>query len=170
VVLPEAGRLDRFDAVARLSSDPLLRLSALLPDDPDRVAGAAQRLRLSNAQRDRLLAALAAEPPVTPEMSERAARAAIYRLGAAGFADRLLRACAESHGSAERIAPLLHLAASWSPPRFPLGGREAMDAGARGPAVGRLLRAVEDWWVAHDFPHTGAAEQLAELAGSRADD
>jgi poly(A) polymerase len=41
---------------------------------------------------------------------------------------------------------------SWQRPRFPLSGRDVMDAGvAEGPEVGRVLAQVEDWWIGGDF-------------------
>jgi poly(A) polymerase len=37
-------------------------------------------------------------------------------------------------------------------PRFPLTGSHVQAAGARpGPAIGQILREVEDWWVKSDF-------------------
>ena len=44
------------------------------------------------------------------------------------------------------------LAVSWSPPRFPIKGRDALDLGlAPGASLGTLLEAVEAWWVEQDF-------------------
>jgi poly(A) polymerase len=53
---------------------------------------------------------------------------------------------------------LLEMAQTWQRPRFPLTGRDVMAAGVpQGPDVGRILAAVEDWWVAHDFAADEAA-------------
>jgi poly(A) polymerase len=47
---------------------------------------------------------------------------------------------------------LLKMAENWQPPRFPLTGRDVMQAGVpEGPDVGRILAQVEDWWVDSDF-------------------
>src|SRR5207245_2469898 len=79
VVLPEAKSLARFEALVEIeteilfSEDAELRLAALLPDDPAVAARAALRLRLSNAQRDRLVAALTPEPPLVSWMSPKQA-------------------------------------------------------------------------------------------------
>src|SRR5262249_40900058 len=60
VVLPEAQGLGRFDGLVGIETEMLftedaeLRLAALLPDDPGVARAAAERLRLANAQRDRL--------------------------------------------------------------------------------------------------------------------
>jgi poly(A) polymerase len=155
--------LVRFEAMVPIDPDPVLRLSALLPDDPGAVTRLAEGLRLSNAERDRLAAAAG---PLGLAPDEAAARAAIYRLGKGVFADRVKRAWAASGGAEEAARRLLALAEAWEVPRFPLGGADALAAGvAAGPDIGRLLREVEDWWVAADFPPAGAREKLAELAG-----
>jgi poly(A) polymerase len=161
-VLPYALEPARFEALVPLDPDPLLRLSALLPDDEAVVRGAATSLRLSNGERDRLLAALPDDIEVGPGAGERAARAAIYRLGASAFRDRLLRRAAET---GEDFRPLLTLAETWTPPRFPLGGADVAALGlSPGPRTGALLRAVEDGWIADDFPETGLHQALADRA------
>jgi poly(A) polymerase len=169
VVLPERAPIERFEAMVEVDPDPVLRLSALLPDDDGAVLRAAERLRLSNAQRERLLATLLPETPkVGPGLDERAARAAVYRLGLPVFRDRLKRAWAEQPDAAPAAAALLAFAEGWRQPRFPLGGADVMAAGApRGPEVGRLLREVEAWWIEHDFPAQGAGEHLRSLIDQR---
>ena len=47
---------------------------------------------------------------------------------------------------------LLSMADGWERPRFPLTGRDVMAAGVpEGPEVGRVLAAVEAWWLDEDF-------------------
>lgn len=165
VVLPDLGPMARFEAMVEIDADPLLRLSALLSDDDGAVIGAAQRLRLSNAQRERLLAALLPEAPqVGPGLDLRQARAAIYRLGARAFRDRLKRGWAEQPEAAQAAGALLDYVERWGVPRFPLGGGDVLAAGVPlGPEIGRLLREVEAWWIEHDFPDEGARQQLEAL-------
>jgi len=160
VVLPGELNLPRFEALAALEigegeSEPLLRLAALLPDDPEAAIATAERLRLSNAERDRLVQALTPPAPA-PGLSPRQARAAIYRLGARTFRDRVKLAWAAGGGAGWREA--VALADSWIPPRLPLTGEDVIAAGApKGPQVGRALREVEDWWVGQDFAPDRAA-------------
>jgi len=165
MVLPELAPMARFEAMVEIDPDPLLRLSALLPDDAAAVIRAAERLRLSNAQRERLLAALVPETPqVGPGLDQRQARAAIYRLGVRTFRDRLKRGWAEQPQAAPAAGALLAYAEDWKVPRFPLGGADALNAGVPlGPEVGRLLREVEAWWIEHDFPDEGALDRLRAL-------
>jgi len=62
----------------------------------------------------------------------------------------------------------LAIAEHWTPPPFPLTGDDVAAAGvAPGPAMGRLLRTLQDEWLAQDFPPDRAAllARLADLAG-----
>lgn len=157
-LVPAVDDLEAFRAMVDLSSDPVLRLSALLPDDPGEVARTAVALRLPRAVEHRLAAA--AQGPLDPP-EEPVLRALIYRLGAESVRDRLLR------GQATKGVPAdgaLALVDRWTPPRMPVGGREVARLGvAPGPETGRILKAFEDEWVAADFPSDGHAERLSRL-------
>jgi poly(A) polymerase len=163
-ILPEAEALDMFEAMARRSADPALRLSALLPADPALVAAVSTRLRLPNALRDRLAAA--GGQPLDAAMTDREGRAALYRLGRQAFSDRLMRAAA--HDPETDPARLLALADTWTPPRLPVGGRDLAALGLEpGPETGRILSAFEAGWIADDFPETGHRERLAALVSGQ---
>jgi poly(A) polymerase len=158
VLLPDMGRLDRFEAGAALTPDPELRLSLLLEPDLGRVRGTAEALRLSNAQKARLLAAVESEPPVHLGMSALQAVAALYRVGRGAFRDRVILAWAEEPEREEEARLLLEIAEGWSRPRFPLNGDDLAEAGVpRGPALGRTLRALEQTWVDSGFEADRAA-------------
>ncbi len=159
-VLPEAVGLSRFEALVAIeteqlfSRDPLLRLGALLPDDPVVGAACAARLRLSNAQRERLSAMLGTEPALASWISPKEARRLVYRLGAAVFCDRVMLAWAgaERTGAGVQWRALLPIAQTWPRPVFPLSGDEVIAAGVpKGPLVGAVLREVEAWWIENDF-------------------
>lgn len=161
-VLPIDLQLGRFEAMVDIDAGAELRLSALLPDDPATLESAAAQLRLSNAQRDRLVTAA---PAVDLALGPADARAEIYTASGGAFSDRVKRAWASEPSRKDAAEGLLGLAAAWTPPKFPLGGADVAAEGVPpGPEVGRLLRAVERWWVEHDFPETGARERLAQLA------
>jgi len=160
VLLPEATRLDRLAALLPLEPAPaaLRRLGALLAGDP---AAVAERLRLSNEQRDRL-AAFAVPPwPIDLAGDERAQRRALHHLGVALYRDLVLLRAAED--GAPHLPPLLALADAWQPVVFPLRGRDITARGVPpGERVGRLLAELEQWWDARDYRPT-RAELLAEL-------
>ena len=160
-VLPQAQPLTLFEAMCDLTDDPVMRLSALLPADAAAVTEIAGGLRLSNAVRDRLAAMVADRPAVSPTMSDAASRAAIYRLGRRAFEDLLMRAEAAGGGDGARLQAL---AADWTPPRMPVGGRDLARLGLKpGPETGRLLKAFEDGWVADDFTAEGHEARLKTL-------
>jgi poly(A) polymerase len=47
---------------------------------------------------------------------------------------------------------MIAAARDWPAPTLPVKGADVMALGvAPGPEVGRLLTAVEDWWIAGDF-------------------
>lgn len=168
VVLPEALDLARFEALVAVEAealgetDALLRLAALLRDDPGTAVAAAERLRLSNAERDRLEAALTPAARLGPGLSPPQVRAAVYRMGSAAFRDRTKLAWAAAggaDGAAWRAA--LDLAQAWRTPVLPVTGADVLAAGApKGPKVGEALRALEAWWIEGDF----RADRAAALA------
>ena len=150
VLLPEATRLDRLAGLVALedAADAIRRLAALLERDAAEVA---ERLKLSAAERDRLLALVVPGAPVDLAADEKTQRRLAYRRGIDLYRDQVLLAGAVT-GAAERVRALLRLAETWRAIRFPLRGRDVTALGIpAGPEVGRLLAAIEAWWEADDF-------------------
>jgi hypothetical protein len=101
-----------------------------------------------------MLHGLAAARVLVPRPDARGGRGALYRLGREAFRDGIALALAFTATSPNDAAwgELYRLPDQWHAPAFPLGGRDAVEAGVeRGPALGRLLRAVEAWWIERDF-------------------
>ncbi len=160
-ILPEATRLDRLAGLLAIEPmpDPLRRLAALVAVDAAGAAAMADRLRLSNAERDRLVG-LAAPWPLDPGQDDCAQRRALYRLGAERYRDLALLTAAEGGMDAPRLTALLALAGQWRLPVFPLAGRDVTALGvAPGPRVGAILAAVRGWWEDGDFIADRAACQ-----------
>jgi poly(A) polymerase len=166
----EAGVLDHwlpeYAGSARLRAlmpredrpDGLRRLAAILPEGANVVA-IGKRLKLSTQEALRLDVMLSREPVIDIGGGARAWRAGIYRLGNGLYADRLLLA-SDMPGD-WRAA--LAMTRDWTPPELPVSGGDALKLGlAPGPRVGKLIAAVERWWVAGDFAADRAA-CLAEL-------
>ncbi len=153
VVLPEARRLDRLQRMIEIEPeiDPLRRLAALIEVDGVAAMALAERLRFSNAWRDRLHG-LAQPWPLDPQGDARAQRLVLYRLGAERYRDIVLLLATDGAMSAARLGELLDLARDWTPPSFPLAGRDVVALGILpGERVGRLVDAVRNWWEAGDF-------------------
>jgi poly(A) polymerase len=153
-------RLADLESSLAREPDAILRLAALTVEVPEDAGRLADRLRLSNDERDRLMRIATLTPDLGPAVPEAAARAHLYAEGAAAYRDRVLVAWVRS-GDAPDSQPWctrLALPERWQPPRFPLGGGDVMALGvAAGPRVGELLRAVEAWWIAGDFAADEAA-------------
>ena len=131
--------------------DPLRRLVALIDADGDATKALAERLRFSNAWRDRLQG-LVHPWPIEPQGDTRAQRLALYRLGRERHRDIALLMAADQAITTERLDDLLALARTWTPPRFPLAGRDVVGLGIPpGERVGELLDRVRAWWEACDF-------------------
>jgi len=159
-VLPAPIDLKRFEGLVAIEEDQLfetdavLRLAALLSDDQVGATQFAERLRLSNAERDRIVAALAPTPAFKSWMSPREIRRALYHLGPQAFRDRAKLAWARSGRTATtpQWRGMIALGEGWAAPAFPLTGEDVIAAGVpKGPMVGQVLREVEDWWIDHDF-------------------
>jgi poly(A) polymerase/tRNA nucleotidyltransferase (CCA-adding enzyme) len=141
-LLPEgsdATRLARLIA-ADAPVDPLLRLAALLTGD---AAALAERLRLSGAERDRLVA-LRTGPVPRPGDDD----ATLRRLLADEAAETLIDRTWLADGIAPEWAALRARLAAIPRPVFPLEGRDVLALGEpEGPRVGAMLRAVRQWWL-----------------------
>lgn len=117
-------------------------------------------LRLPNAEAARRKRALAVSNSLSPLLSEREARAILYRVGVDGWKDGVLLAMARSADSADWSA-IAGLAERWQAPVFAYTGKDIIAAGVeRGPEVAKRLRDVEEAWIAEDFP---SAERLREI-------
>jgi poly(A) polymerase len=151
------GRLEKLvaiDAEAFFTPDPMLRLAALLPSDAVAADAAAKKLRLSNADAQRLIDIAGAKEKIVSYLSIKEVRKLLYRIGIAPFRDRLFIKWAEDPKESNAInwRMLLEVASTWPRPTFPLTGRDVMLAGVpEGPLVGRILAEVEDWWIDADF-------------------
>jgi poly(A) polymerase len=181
-LLPDAADLGRLRALVffeargvkrdSVAVDPLRRLAALLQPDAAQVTEVGQRLRLSNAQADRLIGMAA--PREVPDRVQDAPvqRRMLYRLGAERFRDLTLLAWAHHRaeggyapsGDNARWVALLDLADEWTIPDFPLRGEDVLALGvAPGPEVGKRLAAIRSWWEEEDF-RPGREQLLRRLA------
>ncbi|MGE3989895.1 CCA tRNA nucleotidyltransferase [Pseudorhodoplanes sp.] len=159
----EAAVGEEPDAIRRLGA-----LAIFVSEDADRLF---ERLRLSNAEHGRLFAMADGWWRNGGDIAPQTARALLYRLGAAGYADRVMLSWTRSRDvpDNERRQHLLALPARWQPPACPIAAADLMARGvAKGPALGAALRRAEAAWIAADFPSDPAtiAAMADRAAGS----
>jgi poly(A) polymerase len=159
-ILPELTEIERLRMLVLIEDetgnrDAIRRLAALLPRDPAAALAVAQRLRLSNADRDRLAALASPANELAAPLDERAQRKALHRLGVGLFRDLVLLGWADHPGAAKRHRALLAAADAWVPVVLPVKGQDLLDLGLPpGPEVGRLLAQIEQWWEEGDYRAT----------------
>ncbi len=156
---------------AQEAPDALRRLAALLRPERSAALAVAVRLRLSNAERDRLVLLAEGEDYLKVDAAVfehgieddgRALRRLLYRLGPENLRDVLMIDFARRRAAGREPAPAtleraLAEAEGWKAPRFPLKGRDLLALGVPpGPEVGELLDRVEAWWIEQDFRPTRA--------------
>ena len=155
------ARFERAVAIetrAGSAPDALLRLAALavvVREDAERLAG---RLRLSNAEGDRLVraaSALARLHGAAVAPVEETLRRLLFGFGREGAADALLLAQAESPASPDDagFAHARRFVAETPTPKSPVAGKDIVARGVHsGPRVGEILRAFELSWAESGFP------------------
>jgi len=156
--LPQATGMNRFtklvelEQTLRVAPDAIRRLTALTITGTGAEVPAI--LKLSNAERDRVIAIAEARPLFVADDAT-AVRRQVYDLGNALALDLLLVDWAaglprESLEIGWQRA--FEIVRDWPRPSFPLTGGDAKGLGVEpGPAIGRLMRDVEEWWIAGDF-------------------
>jgi len=167
LILPEARRFRRLQGLLAVEReiDPLLRLAALVEVDGEGARALARRLRLANAERDRLVALASPSWKLRLADDRHARRRALYHLGRERFCDVvLLRAAAVGDEGRRPARTLVAFAEKTRLPGFPLKGGDVVALGvAPGPRVKALLTEIATWWEAGDFRATRKA-CLAALA------
>ena len=148
----DVGHLSAMVTLERalsLPADPIRRLAALIGVHS---ADLKTRLKLSNHDADQLTS--------FRKSRDRVALVAAGKFGRAlygAYPDRVRDAAMLAHVEAgapdtARLAALLGVIDRWVEPRFPLTGADIQAAGVKpGPAFGRMLGALEQWWIAADF-------------------
>jgi poly(A) polymerase len=159
-LLASLSNMVKLEAALALAPDVVRRLGALavsVTEDADRLR---ERLRLANAEHERLVSMADGWWRLTSGLGERAARALLYRLGGEKFTDRVLVAWTRApEGAADRHwHAIATLPARWTAPAFPLKAADFITRGVeKGPALGAAMRAAEEAWIAADFPADAAA-------------
>ena len=173
-VLRGPADLARFGQLAGQATDPILRLAALTVRSAADVERLRDALRLSNGERDRLLAAVRALADICATAGtmgipdETASLALLYDHGRPAAADamRLLRAAAE--GDAGRWAAAMEFVDTTEIPTFPFAGGDLLARGLVGPVVGTTLARLRRAFAEAGFP-AGKEARAALLDAALAD-
>jgi poly(A) polymerase len=170
-LLASASNMVKLEHVLGIAGDPVRRLGALavsVVEDAERLR---ERLRLANAEHDRLVSMADAWWRIAAGWDEQQARVLLYGLGGERYTDRVLLAWSRSpEGAADvRWRALATLPARWTAPVFPLKAADFLARGLpRGPRLGKALAAAEAAWIAQGFPLDAAATAaIADAAATR---
>ena len=164
-LIAETARMAELEAALGLDADPVRRLAALnvfVVEDAERLW---QRLRLSNAEHERLASMGEVWWRRIVPAGDALARPWLYRLGPERYLDRVLLAWARAAAKPDDAAwrALATLPQRWTVPVFPLKAADFMQRGIeKGPALGAALRAAEEAWIAADFP--ADSETIGQIA------
>jgi poly(A) polymerase len=147
-------RMAAIEATAGFMPDACRRLGALgvgIVEDAERLS---QRLRLSNAETERLISMGNGWWRISPT-DEQAMRTLLYRIGEEHFRNRVSLAWARAGtelGDHDWLRTL-QLPERWTRPKFHLKAADFIARGlVPGPHLGKALAAAEDAWVAANFP------------------
>jgi poly(A) polymerase len=142
-----------------LAPDSLLRFAALADSGPERIRTMAAKLKMSNAESQRLQGAV--DPSVQSDIAGSfsdmaAAERAIMALGARAFEDQVRLADAGETAPPPRDWTLLaKFAREWEEPDFPVSGGDLILLGYEpGPMLGDALDELKAHWISERFEPT----------------
>ncbi len=129
------------------------RLIFLLSNSLKETGEVARRLRLSNKNAKAIAQIFAAATNAAPVPDEHDQQKFLYNHQQTRTDDAILIAWAWQGAAASRKWPAFYKdAQAWSPMRFPLSGADAEALGVpQGPAIGDLLKRLEDEWIDSGF-------------------
>ena len=158
-VLPEAHDVNRLEALLavekkyEVSPASLRRMASLLPHDEKLATSIAQKLKLSKREAAKIQRLATLPALLNGKLDPIPFRHALYEYGADDTCDAALL-LATAHPSLD-LEPALAAAAAWERPSFPIQGQDLLKLGMKpGPAMGELLKALEEEWIAEDFKST----------------
>lgn len=164
-------RLCQIEAALGCQGDAIRRLAALgafVEEDAGRLSG---KLRLSSQEAKELESLSALAPSIPAGLTKSTLDVLLYKLGLRLYLGRLLLAWAASGAASDDTdwRSAAALAAKWNRPVFPLSGADLIALGLRpGPALGALLKGLEEKWAAGGFVEgKDALLQLAKESAAK---
>src|SRR5262245_16223476 len=130
-LLASFANMIKLEAALALACDPVRRLGALSVSVVEDAGRLRERLRLANAEYERLASMADGWWQISASWEEREGRVLLYRLGPERFTDRVLLAWTRApEGAADRLwRQLATLPAGWSEAGFQLKGAVLMVVG-----------------------------------------
>jgi len=165
-------RLAAIEASLGLAAYPVRRMGALAVLTREDAIRLRERLALSNAEFRRLEGIGHGWRQPDPAAGAIAAKALLAATGPRGYGDRAMVGFARSGAPTDDAgwSQLLTLPDRWKAPSLPVSGDDLMRRGvAAGPAVGRVLSAVRELWIAADFPTDRASVEAITAAALAAE-
>ena len=147
-------RLVKLEARENIKPDPLLRIMSMSAREPLQMALLCKRLKMSKKETARLRQWSDSSVSLDPHAENKEQLKAIYLAGKQVVIDRSrLRAAGEDDAIlSTRWMSLADLAMGWTPPEFPLTGKDLKAAGVEaGPKMGKILEALKALWVRSGF-------------------
>lgn len=150
-ILPNYQDYDRLLKFAKLEKklklkDPLSRLSCLLPKEEGEILKTSKTLKLSNKERNKLLAYAA--PYHKHDLTAKSLRKVLYKYGKDIVIFNLI-------ASGEMDQKTLSFIEHYQIPEMPFKGADLIAEGWNaGPEMGAELKRREDEWIANDFEWT----------------
>lgn len=133
--------------------DPMLRFLALFWKDATAIHDIANKLKMSNDERQRLNWSARNDTPLAPDMPPQSLRAALYRSTQQVIRDRVLLNWASDNAPAWRNT--LNQINTWQRPTMPITGADLLARNIpEGPQLGAALRKLESAWIESDFQLT----------------
>ena len=169
-VLPESEKwgIDSLPALMtgeqehNWSPDPLLRMMAIVPPNPDKMRSLAGRLKLPNKVRDRLIDWAETDMP-DADWKQLEFEKWLYRAKQQGAEDRLRLAVVVADDAAKKHLRQLKWLKRYERPVFPIKGQDLLNQGVQaGPQVSEIMKKLENEWIEGGFKKS-RDEMLATL-------
>ena len=184
-LLPVTRRPERLARLVEIersvaSAEPMRRLAALNLDTHEDNSDSRVDTRLiagdwlrTGVDTGRLFSIASEATSLPASLDRRVQRLRIHQSGKEYFRDVVLLAWTRDTENETAWRAMLETIEQWKEPTFQVTGEDVLALGiSEGPEVGRLLEAVEDWWIEQDFAPDRAAllKKLDALVAVRAEE
>ena len=141
------SELEALISFEKEKADPLRRLAIAFDAKTKTLAS---RLKLSNKMSSRLF--FLKEMQISKSLDPLSIKSLFYKYGVEEILDLLMVKSALDKDTVKTHLAALEISKDWHKPIFPITGEDVVSLGvAPGVAVGKILAATENWWIANNF-------------------